>query len=260
MKTRDIIKKTLVFALVLTIAATFTACGTDGGEGNQNPDADDVPTQIDQSPYHAKYKEALQNMIDNRVFPNGEQLYTNDGDNETVWGDNQFAITDIDGDGIDELLINFGNAPMAGEQFFVFQYEPDSDTFREELTEFPAAEFYDNGYVTVQASHNQGMAGEFWPYAIYQYDVAKDTYEQKYYIDAWDQVFYPKDYDGNPYPDAVDTSKTGIVYYIYEDVTKEVDPVDKSEYDSLVTDTYGSATEVTIDYVDITQENIDAIS
>lgn len=260
MKTRDSIKKIITLALVLTVVMAFTACGTDGGDGNQNPDTDNAQSKIDQSPYHAKYKEALQNMLENRVFPNGEQMYTNEGDEKTVWGDNGFAITDVDGDGIDELLINFGNAPTVGEIFYVFQYDAEKDTFKEELAEYPAVKFYDNGYVTVQASHNQGMAGKFWPYAIYKYDAGSDSYVQQYYIDAWDKEYFPKDYDGNPFPNAVDIGKTGIVYYLYEDVTKAIDPVDKSQYDSLVTATYGSAAEVTVTYKEITQENIDAIS
>ena len=139
------------------------------------------------------------------VFPNGQPLYTNEGDDETIWGENRFAVTDIDGDGIDELLIDFGNAPMAGEQFYVFQYEPDGDTFREELSEFPAVEFYEGGYLTVQASHNQGLAGEFWPYAIYRYNAEQDIYEQFYYIYAWDKTYFSENMDGDPFPDDVDT-------------------------------------------------------
>ena len=259
MRKQEWVKKMTAAGCILLMVFSLAACG-ESPDGNGQPEEGQQQEQTQQSVFHEKYREAMQNMLDNRVFPNGQELYTNEGDDETVWGDNQFAITDIDGDGIDELLINFGNAPMAGEQFFVFQYDPDSDTFKEELTEFLAVEFYDNGYVTVQASHNQGMAGEFWPYAIYKYDAAKDTYEQKYYIDAWDKEYFPEDYEGNAYPEDVDTSRTGIVYYIYTDVTKEVDPADKTAYDQVVAETYGSANKISAAYQEITQENIDAIS
>ena len=221
MRRKNMIKKVFALTAALTLLTTLAACGN--SDDNKNVEPGSTQVQVDQITCHAKYKEAMQNMLDNRVFPNGEQLYVNDGDEDSVWGDNQFAIT-------------------------------------EEFSEFPAVDFFDNGYVTVGASHNQGLAGDFWPYEIYKYDADKDAYEMKYYIDAWSKEFFPEDFDGNPYPDAVDTSKTGLVYYIYDDLTKSVDPVDKSAYDKIVAETYGPAAEVTVDYKDITQENINAIA
>lgn len=258
MRRKNMIKKVFALTAALTLLTTLAACGN--SDDNKNVEPGSTQVQVDQITCHAKYKEAMQNMLDNRVFPNGEQLYVNDGDEDSVWGDNQFAITDIDGDGMDELLINFNNAPVVGEVFYIFKYDQEKDAVTEEFSEFPAVDFFDNGYVTVGASHNQGLAGDFWPYEIYKYDADKDAYEMKYYIDAWSKEFFPEDFDGNPYPDAVDTSKTGLVYYIYEDLAKSVDPVDKSAYDKIVAETYGPAAEVTVDYKDITQENINAIT
>ena len=260
MKKENFKKKIMALGCALLLVFSFVACGSNDANGGENSPQANLQKQTDESALLAEYQEAMQKMLDEKVFPNGDPMYTNEDDDETVWGDNQFAVTDIDGDGELELLINFGNAPMVGEQFFVFRYDPDSDTFEEELREFPAVTFYDNGYVTVQASHNQGLAGEFWPYAIYRYNADQDAYEQIYYIDAWDKTYFAEDADGNAYPEDVDTSKTGIVYYIYTDVTKKVAPVDKSVYDEVVADTYGTAAETKVNYQDITQENIDAIA
>lgn len=55
-------------------------------------------------------------------------------------------------------------------------------------------------------------------------------------------------------------SKTGIVYYLYKDITQAVDPVDKTEYDKLVADTYGNSTENMVDYQKISAETIAAIA
>ena len=259
MRRKKIIEKAFVLATAFALLTALAACGNGENENSSEPNNS---TQVNQTAAHEKYKEAMQNMLDNRVFPNGEQVY---GGAETedsagsIWTDNKFAITDIDGDGNDELIINFSNAPAAGEVFYIFEYEEDSDSLKEEFTEFPAVEFYDNGYVTAGASHNQGLAGDFWPYTLYKYDESKDSYVQQYYIDAWNKELYPQDFEGNAYPDEIDTSSTGTVYYLYEDVTKAVDPVDKTAYDKLARDTYGSAAKITIDYSDITQENIDAI-
>ena len=58
----------------------------------------------------------------------------------------------------------------------------------------------------------------------------------------------------------MDISKTGIVYYLYKDITQAVDPVDKTEYDKLVADTYGNSTENMVDYQKISAETIAAIA
>ena len=260
MRAKPRIKKIFALALTLALLTALAACGNSENENNGEPDN---TTQAEQVAANEKYKEAMRNMLENLVFPNGEQVYTNaeteDGSG-AIWMDNKFAITDIDGDGTDELIINFSNAPAVGEVFYIFEYDRDSDSLKEEFTEFPTPEFYDNGYVTAGASHNQGLAGEFWPYTIYKYDAESDTYAQQYYIDAWNRELFPQDFEGNAYPEATDVSNTGTVYYLYEDVTKAAEPVDKTAYDKLVADTYGSAAKITIDYSDITQENIDAIS
>ncbi len=262
MRRKNIIKKAFALATAFALLTALAACGNGTGNSENSSEPNNQTTQANQTAAHEKYKEAMQNMLDNRVFPNGEQVY---GGAETedsagsIWTDNKFAITDIDGDGNDELIINFSNAPAVGEVFYIFEYEEDSDSLKEEFTEFPAVEFYDNGYVTAGASHNQGLAGDFWPYTLYKYDESKDSYVQQYYIDAWNKELYPQDFEGNAYPDEIDTSSTGTVYYLYEDVTKAVEPVDKTAYDKLARDTYGSAAKITIDYSDITQENIDAI-
>lgn len=263
MRRKNIIKRAFALATAFALLAALAACGNGAGNSENTSEPNNQTTQDKQTAAHEKYKEAMQNMLDNLVFPNGEQVYTNaesEDEQGSIWTDNKFAIADIDGDGTDELIINFSNAPAAGEVFYIFEYDEASDSLKEEFTEFPTPEFYDNGYVTAGASHNQGMAGDFWPYTIYKYDAESDTYVQQYYIDAWDKELYPQDFEGNAYPNEIDTSNTGTVYYLYEDVTKAVDPVDKTAYDKLARDTYGSAAEVTIVYSDISQENIEAIS
>ena len=263
MRRKNIIKKAFALAAAFALLTVLAACGNGTGNSENSSEPDHQAVQADQTAAHGKYKEAMQNMLDNRVFPNGEQVYPNaeNGDESgSIWTDNKFAITDIDGDDEDELIINFSNAPAVGEVFYIFEYDEVSDSLKEEFTEFPTPEFYDNGYVTAGASHNQGLAGDFWPYTIYKYDAESDSYVQQYYIDAWNKELFPQNFEGEDYPDDVDTGKTGTVYYLYEDVTRAVDPVDKTAYDKLVADTYGSAAKITIDYSDISKENIDKIS
>ena len=134
MRRKNMIKKVFALAAALTLLTTLAACGN--SDDNKNVEPGSTQVQVDQITCHAKYKEAMQDMLDNRVFPNGEQLYVNDGDEASVWGDNQFAITDIDGDGMDELLINFNNAPVVGEVFYIFKYDQKKMRLRKNFRNF----------------------------------------------------------------------------------------------------------------------------
>lgn len=206
--------------------------------------------------YREKYKQALQTLVNDFVYPNGSAVDMSFIE-EQDFSENQFAICDMDGDGIEELVISYGDASMAGMAYYVFQYEPESDSFREEIAVWPGVEVYDNGFITVQASHNHGKSGEFWPYAIYEYDPASDTYVLKYAMDAWEKKTFPTDADGNLFPDETDVSGSGYVYYIHEGGYDEnTAPSDKTEYDKIVEHTYGSADAVQIDYTSITKEHI----
>lgn len=225
---------------------------TSGGAVSTNPDA---------GVYRAAYQTAMQKFVKEHIYPTGDKIDDAFIENDDFSSCN-FAVTDIDNDGIEELLIEFGDSTMAGMSFSVYQYNQNTDDYTEELLDFPAVEFYDNGYATVGASHNQGMAGDFWPYAVYEYDKTSDIYIRKMYIDAWEKKTFPNDYSGNPYPDDVDTSKSGYVYYMYEDgeTGENVTPVDESVYKAYVADTYGKGKKVQIDFKSITDANIAAIT
>ena len=104
---------------------------------------------------------------------------------ETVQN-NSFAVTDIDNDGREELLIVYSTASMAGMFEVIYDYEPASDQLKQQLCVWPAVSFYDNGMVKAEASHNHSY-GELWPYAFYQYQKDSDTYEMIAYVDAWNK-------------------------------------------------------------------------
>ncbi len=209
-----------------------------------------------------QYQKALNELIENHVFPNGmpaDDTFLDESD--FTCGD--YAVCDIDADGAEELLISYTDAAMAGMVFYIFQYDTATGSFREEFGAFPGVTFYENGYITAEISHNQGMAGDFWPYSIFQYDAATDSYLHVAYIDAWDKNLFPTDYDGAAFPDEADTSNSGFVYYIYRndapsDGTQPA-PSDVTEYNRLLDETYGNSDTLQIDYLEITKENIKQI-
>ncbi len=210
--------------------------------------------------YREKYRESLRKLIQEHIFPNG-----NPADDSFISQDdfsgNQFAVCDVDADGIEELLISYCDSTTAGMVFYIFQYDIATDTFVEELSEFPSVMLFEGGYLTVGISHNQGMAGGFWPYSIYRYDGTTDSYRQIAFIDAWDEEMFPADYEGNPFPADIDTSDSGFVYYIYRDGNYDEDtaPVDETEHQKLVDETYGGREEMEIEYLDLTIENVEKI-
>lgn len=209
-----------------------------------------------------KYREALHELMENLVFPNGEPA-DDTFLSEPDFSYGEFAVCDIDSDGAEELLIYYSDATMVGMIFYIFEYDTDTDSFHEEFAAFPAVVFYENGYIKAEISHNQGLAGNFWPYSILKYDSNTDTYLSVAYIDAWDEKTFPTDFNGNAFPAEADTSNSGFVYYIYRDgvVSDKTQPApaDVTEYNRLLDETYGNCDEVQIDYRKITEENINQI-
>ncbi len=98
----------------------------------------------------------------------------------------------------------------------MFDWDEGSGELRTQLEEFPLLTFYENGAVMAGWSHNQGKGGDFWPYFLYQYLPETDGYQQVGAVDAWDRALGIEGY-----PDQVDRSGTGFVYYIYGDLAAE---------------------------------------
>ena len=99
-----------------------------------------------------------------------------------------FALYDVDGDGQEELLLNWTGASMADTVEYIWGYG-DNGT-HVELCEFPALTCYDNGVIEAQWSHNQGLAGEFWTHIFYTAIMPKlismkSVAEQMHGIKAW---------------------------------------------------------------------------
>ncbi len=170
---------------------------------------------------------------------------------------NHFAIWDVDGDGREELILEHSSAAvMAGLSTEICGYV--DGEWVTQLSEFPDLTFYGSGAVTAGWSHNQGMAGDsFWPYTLYQYDPASDTYIRVGMVDAWDKALRDTDYDGTPFPDDVDADGDGIVYYIMTGgMYERKDPVDGPDHQAWL-ESYTAGTQpMEIPYQALTAENI----
>lgn len=198
------------------------------------------------------YADILSGLVCGYQWPDGSQIDSVDGD----MGENQYSIVDIDGDGKEELLICFTNTYMAAMVERVYAYDPESDTLQEELVEFPDVTYYDNGTVIAGWSHNQGLGETLWPFTLYQYDSSSDTYLEVASVDSWEKSYREKDYEGNMFPDELDTDGDGILYFINEpgDYSTEY-PVNKKEYDAWYQSYVGDAKPLNVSYRALEVEN-----
>lgn len=216
----------------------------DDKEENQEL-AEDVQEPIVDE-YMLAYADAIDALIYDGVFPDGTQVeYMEDfGEIE----DNEFAVCDVDGDGIKELIIIWSTAPTAGMIGYVVQYMPEEKSFKTEICEYPGFRFFPNGLLTVDLSHNHGM-GELWPYAIFKYNENKNEYEIVGQVEGWCKEIADKDYNGNPYPDAVDTDGIGQVYSIqYGQDYKGEFKYSQKDYDNFYAKTFSDGFEIALTY------------
>jgi hypothetical protein len=203
---------------------------------------------------YAAYADTLNNLLQNNMLPDGAAA-------DDLFGDmaqNQFSLCDVDNDGKEELLLMYTTASMAGMTGYVFGYDAQTEKLHIELSVFPLLTFYDNGIIKAGWSHNQGRAGDsFWPYSLYQYVPETDSYVLVGMVDAWDKNYGGSDDQDNPFPSDIDISGTGYVYYIMKDGQYDTsNPVDASEYNAWISSYLGDASEIQIEYMDLTEENV----
>lgn len=209
------------------------------------------------------YEKVLLDFYEKHLSPDGQELVI---DNE-IFGhieENSFAVADVDGDGNEELVLIFSTAPMAGMCLWVCGYNGKTDSVYQELSIFPNVTFYTDGLIEAGWSHNQGMAGDvLWPYTLMKYDPDARSYLTLAQVDAWDKDLRDTDYDGNPFPDDVDTDGIGAVYLITEIIDKIPSmpkSLSRTDYEVWRSGIMGSAAPMELEYLATTLDNIHAVS
>jgi len=184
------------------------------------------------SPRENAYLEALKNLLFDQQLPLGQEM-------ENIPVTVYFAIQDIDGDGREELLINYQGSVMAAIQEMVYDYDESKGELYREIWDFPDIKYMSNGYARSDHSHNHTQS-DFWPYNLYRYNSSTDQYELAFIVTAWDRELAGTDAQGNPFPDAVDTSGTGRVFMIGDGLTGETSALmDTADYEKWYADTLG---------------------
>lgn len=176
----------------------------------------------------AKYADAVVMFYYANVWPDGTPIEGFDWD---TMHENKFAIYDIDGDGIEELILSYTQTSIAGMREEIFQYDIATGELRSELSEYPGTTYFSNGYVEVVWAHNQGVTTDMWPFNVYQYNADTDNYDYVASVDSWRKKDFPEDYDGTPFPDEYDLDGNGDIYYI-STVGDGRKPVDDAEFEA----------------------------
>ena len=211
---------------------------------------------------HGAYMKAARDFVENHRFPDGETI--SDEDLSLGLGDfseNKLAICDVNGDGKPELLIFFEATHMAAKMGYVCGFDERAKKLTVQLAAFPAFDFFDNGCVKVYPSHNQGLAGGFYPYGLSKFNGATGEYEAVGYADAWDKSEFPEDFEGNSFPDKLDRTGDGFIYYIddeSEGLTSET-PVDTPVYEKWEARWIGGAKLVEPDWVSADAKGLKAL-
>ncbi len=201
------------------------------------------------------YQFALQQIALEHVWPDGSDSgFDNIGSIE----DNLFAICDVDGDGFDELIIQFTTAPMAGNSVRVYGFDNISGALTNELTEFPALTFYTNGFIKADWSHGDYLTGDYWPYTLYRYAAKTDTYDEFAQVNMWSKSADTVNYQGDPYPEEIDAEGAGTVFIISQN--GETKTISKSEYDEWLSKILEATSEQMIPYQALSEDNIKSVN
>lgn len=214
------------------------------------PDVDYSVTAPDA--LHAAYRSALDTVHDQLYLP----VLTEEIDPYESIEEEDFAICDVDGDGKEELIVRISNTYMAGMTEVIYGFNEETGSLYTELVAFPMLTVYPD-LVKEGASHNHGMAGDvMWPYRVHRYDPNTDTYVEAAYADAWNKEYFPKDWEGNPFPEELDTDNQGTVYLITEE--HETRTLSYSDYLAWEAPIFAGLPEIEIPWQKLTDANIAA--
>ena len=212
---------------------------------------------------HDAFMKAAKAFVVDHKLPDGDDIMPEDVTED--FNENQLALCDVDGDGKPELLINFQTGTMASMLLYVCGFDEKEGKLTVEYNGTPGSEFFDNSTAKCPALHNQGLGGEFWPYNIYKYNSEKGEYDYMGCVDAWSKEDFPTHpfEEGKEYPQEVDKTGDGFVYYIDDEHFKDAKgletPVDTPVYEAWVAYYIGDAKPIEIEWVSADEKGLQAI-
>ncbi len=198
------------------------------------------------------YQFALEQIAFEHVYPDGQDTGF-DGSFGFI-EENQFAIYDVNGDGVEELIVCLTTVPMAGNIEKVYTYTAQGELC-ELVSVFPATTYYANGILKAEWSHSSGLAEDsYWPFSLYRFDATTGECTCIAEVDMWSRSVDTVNYKGDPYPDEIDIEQAGTVFILTRD--EKTETVSKSTYDAYLSDILQDSAVLTIPYQAMSEDNI----
>ncbi len=223
-------KRLIAVGLLISSLLTIASCGRKSEE--------DLRLQA--------YYDAMETIYNTRECPDGF-VFENFSQEESI--NNDYAIYDVDTDGVDELVVRCNVGSLAGQCVRVYEYYPSVDEWTCELDCHPDVHFYDNGTVMVNSIRNQSR-GVMCPYYIYRYNVAEDYYPGAYFVWSMDLM-----YSEEEYPYEIDYLNAGSVYYVLyyaRDISHsngDAMCISKTDYEVFCNEQFGNSIEVDVGFM-----------
>ncbi len=196
------------------------------------------------------YQFVLQQIAFEHVYPDGRDTGF-DSANGFI-EENHFALMDVNRDGIEELIVQFVTAPMAGNLETIYAWQGEEFAPEAILTVFPAVTYYDSGLVKEEWSHGSGLApAGYWPYNLYQYDAETGMYALIASVDMQSQGAE------NAYPAEIDADNPEMLFIVTQDGSEKT--LNKADYEAWLSETLAGAAPIQPPYQPLTEENIKAL-
>ena len=196
-----------------------------------------------------KYAAILLEFIYEYSLPDMEVLIPIDDDYNIL--NNHYAITDIDCDGREELIISYTETGMAGMFEAIYDFDPYTELLKREFTDFPMLSYYNNFIIISYASHDHSMGMGFVPFTLYKYNEKNDEYERIGYVETWSKAAADS-YKDRPFPDGLDTDHDGVLYNIQQGTNESYEFEDYKynlgDYEEWYDSHMAGACEIEIEY------------
>lgn len=195
-----------------------------------------------------EYKRLLKDMI---VSPEEYIEDYQDG----YSGKNEFAVSDINGDGQEELIVHFVTTCDAEKCTCVWEYDNDTGSAAQTYKFMPNVSFYSTGYIHATAANFGWSNGEVWPFFIQKLMPDGKVKNVGYFRDLRKEMCG----DSYEFPAEDDFDDDGVIYYRAFEDTDEQYSISEKEFNAAIETYIPEDKHIEFEYQSITEENIDKI-
>ena len=203
------------------------------------------------------FLKATQNFVEHHKLPDGEAI-----DNDSIVDDfeiNEIAVADINGDGKPKLLIKVKSTSNTEMTEYVCGFDEKSHKITVEYIGYPDLEYFDNGCIKEYLRRRRGFEDY---YSLITYNTKEKKYgvEEKVVV-VWNKRKNPVSPDEEkPFPDKIDVTGDGLVYFIEDKTFKLVknadEPVDTPIYNEWIKKYIDGAKKIDIEWFPASSKGI----